>query len=163
MRRLLPTALGALALLAAPAGAIDLTGYWQQTKHSTCVGLTAAGEKVAIKNKDMLFSELRITQSGVGLYFEIEPYFWRHEGLVYGEPGGTTGQGILQRCRADTPMGDPSITYRISKAQTFPVSSQGVSGKMTTLYVYGGVDRTYSCTINWERVSLVDPESAPCP
>jgi hypothetical protein len=162
MRRLLP-ALVALALLAAPAGAIDLTGSWQQTKHSTCVGLDAAGEKVAIKNNDRVFPHLRITQSGVDLYFEIESYFWRFEGLVYGEPGGTTGQGILQRCRADTPMGDPSITYRISKAQTFPVSSKGVSGKLTALYVYGGVDSTYSCTITFERFSLVDPGSAPCP
>jgi hypothetical protein len=163
MRRLLPAAFVALAALPAPAEAIDLTGTWRQTKHSTCTGLTADGEKVAIKNGDMLFGNLVLTQNGNELYYEIPAYFWYFEGFVHGEPGGDTGQGILARCRMDTPMGDPAVTHRITKVKTFPPNKQNVSGKMTTLYVYGGPDQTYSCTINWERTSVVDPLYEPCP
>ena len=163
MRTLLPAALVALAALTAPAEAIDLTGTWQQVKHSTCIGLTDAGEKVAIKNQDFRFGELLLTQNGNELYFEIPPYFWYFEGFVHGEPGGDTGQGILSRCRGSSPTGDPAITHRITKAQTFPPNRKNVTGKMTTLYVYGAPERTYSCTITWERVATVDPMYEPCP
>ena len=163
MRRLLPAAFVALAALSAPAEAIDLTGTWRQTKHSTCTGLTADGEKVAIKDRDLRFGDLILTQSGNEIYYEIPAYFWYFQGFVHGEPGGDTGQGILSRCRMNTPTGDPAITHRITKAQTFPPNRDNVSGKMTTLYVYGAPDQTYSCTISWERTSLVDPLYEPCP
>jgi hypothetical protein len=161
MRRLLPAALAfALASLAEPARAIDLTGTWEQVKHTTCQGLTAAGDKIARKNKEFGFGDLPITQSGIQLNLQIPGVLWRFEGRVYEEAGGTKGQGFLQKCPGGIP--DARVVHRITKAETFEPNAKGVSGKMTTLLSYGSDLETYSCTITWQRVSTVDPESEPC-
>ena len=162
MGRLLPATFAVLsALAAAPAAAIDLTGTWENVKHSTCAGLTATGEKVALKNRAFLFPDLPITQVGIDLHMRIPGYLWRFEGRVYDEAGETTkGQGYLQKCPGGIP--DAFATHRVTKADTFPENSKGVSGRMTTVYTYGSDVETYSCTITWQRVSLVDPESEPC-
>jgi hypothetical protein len=160
MRRLLPALLAALAAYAAPAAAIDLTGTWEDVKHTTCVGLNAAGEKVAIGNREYSFDNLPITQAGDVLYLNLVAYLWSFEGRVYQETGGTKGQGVLQKCPGG--LLDALVTHRIVKAQTFEPNSKGVSGKMTTLYVYASDLETYSCTVTWQRISTVDPESEPC-
>jgi hypothetical protein len=164
MGRLLPaTATVAVlsVLAAAPADAIDLTGTWENVKHTTCAGLTATGEKVALKNRAFVFPDLPITQSGIDLHMNIPGYLWRFEGRVYEEAGETTrGQGYLQKCPGGIP--NAFATHRVTKAETFPETSKGVSGKMTTVFTYGSDTETYSCTISWQRVSLVDPESEPC-
>ena len=56
----------------------------------------------------------------------------------------------------------PDRGFRILKAQTFE-PKKGVSGKMTTLYIFASDNETYSCTVTWHRVSMTDPESVPCP
>ena len=161
MRRLLPVVFAALAASAAPAAAIDLTGIWQDVKHTTCLGLNAAGEKVALGSRAFSFYDLPITQTGDTLNVNIPAYFWYFDGRVYQETNGTKGQGVLQKCPGGIP--DPLVTLRILKAQTFEPNSKGVSGKMTTLYVFASDDETYSCTITWQRVSMTDPGSGPCP
>jgi hypothetical protein len=161
MRRLLPVFLVALAAYAAPAAAIDLTGTWQDTKHSACTGLNAAGEKVALGSRSFSFYDLPITQTGDNLSLNVGAYIWFFDGRVYQETGGTKGQGVLQKCPGGVP--NALVTFRILKAQTSEPNAKGVSGKMTTLYIYASDLETYSCTVTWQRVSMVDPESVPCP
>jgi hypothetical protein len=160
MRRLLPVLLAALAVYAAPAAAIDLTGVWEDAKHTTCVGLNSAGEKVALSNREFSFYDLPITQAGDDLSVYLAGYLWGFDGRVYSEAGGTKGQGVLQKCPGGMP--DALVTLRIVKAQTFE-PKKGISGKMTTLYIFASDSETYSCTITWQRISTVDPGSVPCP
>ena len=145
------------AALAAPSAAIDLTGTWEQTGSASCHGMNAAGDKVSSKQT---LADMPISQSGDDLLMFIQGYLFAFEGRAYGEVGGDTGQGLLEKC-SNTPS--IHIVYRITKAKTFAPNSKGVSGKMTTLYVYGSDVSTYSCTINWQRTSTTDPGGTPCP
>jgi hypothetical protein len=158
MRRIVLAPLLVLGL-AAPAPAIDLTGTWQEASSSVCKGLDAAGGKIALKNKDIVFADLPISQSGSTLTAYQDGYLFAFEGYVYGETGGDAGQAILEKCSGDANV---LITYRVLKAKTWPVNSKGVSGKMTTLYVYGHPGSSYSCNINWERISEADPGALSC-
>ena len=143
--------------LPAPAGALDLTGTWEQTASVTCHGMDSAGGKV--KSTQHL-ADMPISQTGDDLLMWIPGYLMAFEGRVYAEPGGDTGQALLEKCNNDPSI---RIVYRIAKVKTFPPNSKGVSGKMTTLYVYGSDLSTYTCTVNWQRTSTVDPGGTPCP
>jgi hypothetical protein len=147
--------------LATQAAALDLTGTWEFVKHGTCKGLMADGQRVLVKPKGSTYQDLPLSQSGDALRSYDANFLFVFGGRVYGQPGGDEGQGILQKC-----AGDPSVhvTYRILKAETFPETSKGVSGKMTTLYVLGNASQTYDCKIQWQRVSTADPGAAfDCP
>lgn len=159
MRRVALT-LAALALgLADPSASIDLTGTWREVTNSTCKGLDASGGKIALKQRDVGFADLPLSQSGTTLTAYQDGYLFSFAGYVYGQTGGDTGQGILEKCGGDINV---LLTYRILKAKTFPANSKGVSGKLTALYVYGHPGSGYSCNVTFERVSTEDPGAASC-
>jgi hypothetical protein len=151
--------LGVVLGLADPSRSIDLTGTWQEVTNSTCKGLNASGGKIALKQHDVGFADLPLSQSGSTLTSYQDGYLFSFAGYVYGQTGGDTGQGILEKCGGDATV---LLTYRILKAKTFPTNSKGVSGKMTTLYVYGHPSSSYSCNVTWERISTDDPGGASC-
>ena len=159
MRRL-PVALALALGLAGPAHAVDLTGTWEEARHSTCKGLNDSGQKVALKNTDTSFGDLPLTQSGTNLFGFQSGVVFSFEGRVYGPLVDDEGQGVFAKCG-----GTPGVfeAYRILSAKTFPPDKNGVTGKMRTLYLYGGPSSTYSCTIDWVRTSTVDPGATGCP
>ena len=80
-------------------------------------------------------------------------------GYVFSDAKHDVGRGIIQRC-PDTIL----YTFQIVSAKTFPESSKGVSGKMTTFTIEGLVGATFTCKVFWERTSTADPAAPPgCP
>lgn len=161
MRRLLPALAFGLALgLAGPALAIDLTGTWEDVKHSTCKGLNDDGSKVAIKNSSSSFADLPLSQVGTALYGFQSGLVFSYEGRMYGPVDDDEAQGVFAKCG-----GTPGvfIAYRILKAETFPPDKKGLTGKLKTIYLFGGPTSTYSCTVDWVRISTVDPGATGCP
>jgi len=141
------------------AGAIDLTGTWIDVK-SSCVELAPDGTTKRLKESQVQFSPMLVTQSG----HDTNVRFWSSDnrGLVFWEAKNPEkGQGLISPCSFA-----PLAIFQIKSAKTHAPDKNGFTGKLVTMSLKAGppaVTGNRICKATFRRISTADPGAPGCP
>ncbi len=141
------------------ADAIDLTGTWIDVK-SSCVELAPDGTKKKLKESQVQFSPMLVTQSGhdTNVRFGSSD----NRGLVFWEAKNPDeGQGLISPCSFA-----PLAMFQIKRAKTHAPDKNGFTGKLVTLSLKAGpaaVTGNRICKATFRRTSTADPGAPGCP
>jgi len=147
----------ALALVAAPAGAIDLTGTWEGTFSCKSFDGTAAPQN--FKNKDSVMLIAQTDATFIAQLDEVDHY----NGAVIDDASDTTarGEAVMNHCGTDAlPLLDsPGEIVRL-KAKVDPEKGTGTLSGDSIFEMPGLV---MSCKFKFKRTNLTPNKFGGCP